>query len=156
MSDRDHRKPKTPPKGIAEQLAQPESWDDITEQTTDPMERRAKRAQRPTDRRLEILEEAKDEMKRELGEVKTTVSEIKGEMKVWPKIHEQLETLLKGQGATLHAELDIKRQKTTAEIEDRAARRKMWGEVVTKAMVAIAAVWAVIATILLAKYGLSK
>jgi hypothetical protein len=152
---------------------QPESWnEDITGNYEGEELARMRATKRSPDERFELLDRHRDETKVELqgikldvsnlrGDISTlkgTVGEIKGQMEVWPRIHDQLDTLLKRDHVKLEAKIDIERQKTAAEIEerraDRAARRKLWGEIIAKIMLGVAAIWAVIATILLAKYGI--
>ena len=114
---RDRYVPKTPPKGVAEQLAAPveEIWDSATGRYEGEELERV-RARRPTPERLRILERKQDEDRTRLDglvevvtDVRVSVGEMRGELRaalsLVPEKHKTERTRIDARKAVLIAAL---------------------------------------------------
>lgn len=159
--DRDVLRPKTPPAGVAEQLAAPESaWDDLTGKCErgeiDEAERNAERSKRPTDQRLTHVEQRNDAQDSAIATLVTDVAFIKGQLVVLPSLVAQA---IQGTGARQHLQLkvdaDLEVARGKSEISDELDAKKSRRKVLTKIGTVIAGgIGAWLLHLLLARLGL--
>lgn len=93
-----------------------ESADDADSMAHDIEERRAIRAQRPTDKRLDKLEEFKDAALEKLGEIELTVADIRGDQKAAAVSLKHIESALERRNQDDDDARKHKRQRITAVI----------------------------------------
>lgn len=134
--------------GVAPQVAVP---GEVFDEATGSYEGEALaqiRARRPTDERIGRLERKHDQLAGDVSDIKATVGEIRGEMKVWPKLIEQLKDTvsksLERDHVTFKAQVDVDRAAATADVEVAKAKaldpieaRKAKREWITKALAII-------------------
>lgn len=116
---RDVLRPKTPPIGIADQLAVPEDVPfETTDQFEDPEELAEMRARRPVPDRLGRLEEKHDEFRTKVEErldkVENTVANFGGQMLVIPRLLDGLESATKAMQQREHVTFTSKVELDTA------------------------------------------
>ncbi len=156
--DRETYRPKTPPAGVRAQTLQGtpvEASDEITGQheagLIDAMELARLRGRRPTrervdrlDVKFDQLDDKQDQLIANVGSLAISISELKGEMKVIPKLVEILEKTheqaAQRQTLTLTAQLDTDKLKTTQQLDlekasavDKLDAAKQWRGVVVGA-----------------------
>lgn len=133
--DRDVFEPKTPPKGVAAQLAAPEFiTDEVTGQYDDPEELAAARARRPVPDRLAKLEQKHDEFRdavdKRLNAVEVAVASVGGEMKVIPRLvdamQEATKALQQREHVTLTAKVEVDKARELDKVAASADRRKLF------------------------------
>jgi hypothetical protein len=156
MSERDRYKPKTPPAGVAAQLATPETWPD--EECTGKYEGdelEEIRAKRPTKERLRRVEKKQDKLGVDVGELKATVARIDGKLEVVPRLVNLLEKVvgaeLAGDNAKLTAHLEIGKAQAADQLEANRLRRALIKDWATKALAAVGALGLVVLGVLQAQ-----
>lgn len=115
------------------------------------------RSRRPTDKRLERLEQFKDEVIERLGGVEVQVAEMKGELKILPSLIETMQSataaMQQREHVTFTAKVDVDKAQALDTVAARGDERKAkltkleWG---TKAFAIVSSIVAIVATLVAA------
>lgn len=135
--DRHIRRPKTPPAGVAAQLAAPEPIDDEVTGRYQGEELQAKRIER-IERKHDKLSEIVGAVRDDLGELKGQIGEVRGQLQALPElvrvVHDSADRAAAREHVAYSAQVDVIKARDLAAIGDQAdarrTRRRIWLSIV--------------------------